>query len=112
VRTSSSSRAVCRLHAGPLAPGPADLAAALPYVLDLGNVMVGGNDPLPIDLPAWTGTAERPDVLAYFGPRGRGGHPGPSLAGPPGPGQPASRRGLNYDLFPRDEFSTPARTGP
>jgi predicted membrane-bound spermidine synthase len=87
-------------------------AAALPYVLDLGNVMVGGNDPLPIDLPAWTERLHAPDVLAYFGPAVAEGILDRLSQARPAKGNPASRRGLNYDLFPRDEFSTPARTGP
>src|SRR5258708_7442144 len=33
-------------------------------------------------------------------------------AGGPPPPTPASRRGLTYALFPRDEFSTPPRAGP
>jgi hypothetical protein len=81
-------------------------------VLDLGNVMVGGNDPLPIDLPAWTERLHAPDVLAYFGPAVAEGILDRLSQARPAKGNPASRRGLNYDLFPRDEFSTPARTGP
>jgi spermidine synthase len=87
-------------------------AAALPYVLDLGNVMVGGNDPLPIDLPAWTERLHAPEVLAYFGPTVAEGILDRLAQARPARSNPASRRGLNFDLFPRDEFSTPARAGP
>jgi spermidine synthase len=87
-------------------------AAALPHVLDLGNVMVGSNDPLPVDLPSWRERLQAPDVLAYFGPAVTEGIWDRLQQAHPARGNLASRRGLNYDLFPRDEFSTPVRGGP
>jgi predicted membrane-bound spermidine synthase len=82
-------------------------AAALPHAIDLGNIMVGGNEPLPIDVPAWRARLEAPDVLAWFGPDVAEGILARLTEARPPWGNPASRRGLNLDLFPRDEFSTP-----
>ena len=41
------------------------LAAAVPHGLDLGNIVIGSNDPLPVDLPAWR--ARLAAVTDYFG---------------------------------------------
>jgi spermidine synthase len=82
-------------------------AAAMPHAIDLGNIMVGSNDPLPIDVPAWQARLQAPDVLAWFGPEVAAGILDRLKEARPPWGNPASRRGLNLDLFPRDEFSTP-----
>jgi SAM-dependent methyltransferase len=83
-------------------------AAAVPHAVDLGNIMVGSNEPLPIDVPAWQSRLYAPDVLAWFGPEVAEGILARLREARPPWGSPASRRGLNLDLFPRDEFSTPA----
>jgi spermidine synthase len=82
-------------------------AAALPHAIDLGNIMVGGNEPLPIDVPAWQARLYAPDVLAWFGSEVAEGILERLREARAPWGNPASRRGLNLDLFPRDEFSTP-----
>jgi spermidine synthase len=79
----------------------------MPHAIDLGNIMVGSNDPLPIDVPAWRARLEAPEVLAWFGPEVAAGILDRLQEARPPWGNPASRRGLNLDLFPRDEFSTP-----
>jgi hypothetical protein len=79
----------------------------MPHAIDLGNIMVGSNDPLPIDVPAWQARLQAPDVLAWFGPEVAAGILDRLKEARPPWGNPASRRGLNLDLFPRDEFSTP-----
>src|SRR6266571_1419005 len=83
------------------------LAAAVPHGLDLGNIVIGSNDPLPVDLPAWR--ARLAAVRDYFGAEVAEGILERLTEARPLVGNPRSRRGLNEDLFPRDEFSTPAR---
>ncbi len=82
-------------------------AAAVPHAIDLGNIMVGSNEPLPIDVPAWQARLYAPEVLAWFGAEVAEGILERLREARPPWGNPASRRGLNLDLFPRDEFSTP-----
>jgi spermidine synthase len=82
-------------------------AAGVPHAIDFGNIMVGSNEPLPIDVPAWQVRLYAPDVLAWFGPEVAEGILERLREARPPWGNPASRRGLNLDLFPRDEFSTP-----
>jgi hypothetical protein len=83
------------------------LAAAVPHGLDLGNIVIGSNDPLPVDLPAWR--ARLAAVTDYFGAEVAEGILDRLTEARPLVGNPHSRRGLNDDLFPRDEFSTPAK---
>ncbi len=83
------------------------LAAAVPHGLDLGNIVIGSNDPLPVDLPAWR--ARLAAVTDYFGAEVAEGIRDRLTEARPLVGNPHSRRGLNDDLFPRDEFSTPAK---
>jgi len=87
-------------------------AAGVPHAIDLGNIMVGSNEPLPIDLPAWKARLQAPDVLAYFGPEVAEGVLARLAEARPPWGNPNSRRGLNLDLIPRDELSTPVAAAP
>jgi predicted membrane-bound spermidine synthase len=82
--------------------------AAVPHVINFGNLMVGGNDPLPIQPEVWTARLRSLEIATYLGPG-----PVEALAerfrdALPGRRNPETRLGLNFDLFPRDEFSTPA----
>ncbi len=82
------------------------MAAAVPYGLDLGgNVMVGSNEPIPLDVAAWTTRLER--LAGYFGSDVVPGIQARLETARPLVGNTRSRRGLNLDLFPRDEFQTP-----
>lgn len=83
------------------------LAAAVPHGLDLGNIVIGSNDALPVDVPAWR--ARLAAVTDYFGVEVASGILERLTQARPLVGNLRSRRGLNEDLFPRDEFSTPAR---
>jgi predicted membrane-bound spermidine synthase len=87
-------------------------AAGVPHAIDFGNIMVGSNEPLPIDLAAWKARLYAPDVLAYFGPEVAEGVLARLAEARPPWGNPGSRRGLNFDLFPRDELSTPVAAAP
>jgi hypothetical protein len=70
-----------------------------------GLLLVGSNEPIAIDLPAWRARLLAPEAFAYLGE---------SLyhevwarlqtAAPWAPKQPVA---LDLDLFPRDEFRTP-----
>jgi len=81
-------------------------AAAVPHGIDFGNIVIGSNDPLPVDVPAWS--ARLAAVADYFGAEVAEGIRARLAEARPLVGNPHSRRGLNFDLFPRDEFSTPA----
>jgi spermidine synthase len=83
-------------------------AEALPYALDFGNIVVGSNDPLPIDPAAWEARLMRPEVARRFGPEALEGIRTRLHEARPARRNPAARVGLDRDLFPRDEFSTPA----
>jgi predicted membrane-bound spermidine synthase len=83
-------------------------AEALPHALDLGNIVVGSNQPLPIDLPAWEARLRRPEVAGRFDPETLQGILDRLREAVPARRNPGARVGLNRDLFPRDEFGTPA----
>jgi hypothetical protein len=83
-------------------------AEALPHVLDFGNMVVGSNQPIPIDVAAWEARLHAPGVVRRFDEESRAGI-SERLAGvAPGVRNPTARVGFNRDLFPRDEFGTPA----
>ena len=83
-------------------------AEALPHALDLGNIVVGSNEPLPIDLPAWEARLLRPEVARRFDRETLDGIRARLREAVPARRNPGARVGLNRDLFPRDEFGTPA----
>jgi len=83
-------------------------AAALPHAIDFGTLMVGGNEPLPIDVKTWVARARSPEVTAYLGDAVVEGIVDRLEDARPARSNPETRLGLNFDLFPRDEFSTPA----
>ena len=84
-------------------------AEALPYALDLGNIVLGSNEPLPIDLVAWEARLDDPALALRFEPEVREGIRARLREARPAHRNPTARVGLNRDLFPRDELSTPAR---
>jgi predicted membrane-bound spermidine synthase len=83
-------------------------AEALPHALDLGNIVVGSNQPLPIDLAAWEARLLRPEVARRFDAETIEGIRSRLREAVPARRNPGARVGLNRDLFPRDEFGTPA----
>jgi predicted membrane-bound spermidine synthase len=80
------------------------LAAALPFAMELGgNIMIGSNDEIPIDPAAWSARLDA--VADYFGAGVAEGirerlHLAHRL-------KLRTHRGLNLDLFPRDELGSP-----
>jgi spermidine synthase len=84
-------------------------AEALPHALDFRNMIVGSNEPLPVDLPAWEARLDAPAVASYFGREVAEGIRERFHEARPARRNPDTRLGLNRDLFPRDEFGTPAR---
>ena len=84
-------------------------AEALPYALDFGNIVVGSNDPLPIDPAAWEARLLRPEVARRFDAETLEGIRARLHEALPARRNPGALVGLNRDLFPRDEFGTPAR---
>ena len=80
---------------------------AFPHVLDFGNMVIGSNEEIPIDLPAWEARLREPGVRRFDAEtlaaiRAR------LAAVERGVRNPTARVGFNRDLFPRDEFGTPA----
>lgn len=112
--------AMCALRLAPggvlctWAPTPrvyASFVTALPYVIGLGDqeLLVGSNEPLPIDREAWRARLADPAVRAYLGEPGAASTQWVLDRLRPwhraGRRQPERER--NRDLFPRDEFATP-----
>jgi len=83
-------------------------AEAMPYALDFGNMVVGSNEPLTIDPAAWEARLLRPQVARRFDAGAFAGIRERFFEGRPLRRNPGARIGLNRDLFPRDEFGTPA----
>jgi spermidine synthase len=83
-------------------------AEALPHALDFGNIVVGGNEPIAIDPAAWQARLARPEVARRFDPETIEGIRARLEEAQPARRNPGARIGLNHDLFPRDEFATPA----
>jgi predicted membrane-bound spermidine synthase len=83
-------------------------AEAMPYALDFGNMVVGSNEPITIDPATWETRLLRPRVARRFdagtieGIRDRLNDAHAARR------NPTARVGFNRDLFPRDEFGTPA----
>jgi predicted membrane-bound spermidine synthase len=84
-------------------------AEALPFALDFGNIVVGSNEAIPIDVAAWEARLMSPEVKRRFGPDAIEGIRARLREAVPARRNPGARIGLNHDLFPRDEFATPAR---
>jgi predicted membrane-bound spermidine synthase len=83
-------------------------AEALPHAIDFGNIVVGSNDPIPIDTAAWVARLLEPEVSRRFDAGAIAGIRARLEEAVPARRNPAARIGLNHDLFPRDEFATPA----
>lgn len=83
-------------------------AEALPHALDFGNIVVGSNDPLPVDPGAWEARLARLEEARRFEPATIEGIRARLREAVPARRNPGARVGLNRDLFPRDEYSTPA----
>jgi predicted membrane-bound spermidine synthase len=83
-------------------------AEALPHTLDFGNIVVGSNEPLPIDPLAWEARLLRPEVSRRFDAATIEAIRARLRDAVPAHRNPSARVGLNRDLFPRDEFGTPA----
>jgi spermidine synthase len=83
-------------------------AEALPYALDFSNIVVGSNDPIVIDPALWEARLDRPEVKRRFSADALLGIRERLREARRLHRNPRARIGLNTDLFPRDEFSTPA----
>jgi len=83
-------------------------AEALPHVLDFGNMVVGSNEPIAIDVAAWQARLRSAGVSRRFDAETLEGIGERLAAAAPGARNPKARVGFNRDLFPRDEFGTPA----
>lgn len=93
------------------APTPRVYAAftrSVRYVVGTGEILIGSNQPLEVDPDAWRARLESPAVAAYLGPRSADAWrllASLRVMNRRGRVQPA--RVTNFDLFPRDEFSSP-----
>jgi len=79
---------------------------AFPHVLEMadGRVLIGSNDPLPVDLAAWKSRLESGDVRGYLG-AGRADRVWAHMAGARSVSRGGPPIGINRDLDPRDEFN-------
>ena len=82
-------------------------AEALPHVVDFGNMVVGSNEPIPLDVDAWLARLHAPAVARRFDQGTLFGIADRLSSASPGDRNPTARIGFNRDLFPRDEFGTP-----
>lgn len=87
----------------------ASFHAAFPHVVGLENrsIVVGSNEPIPVDVEAWVARATSPAVVSYLG-----AELSQEVVKRLQKCRPLVRTGrravdLNHDLFPRDEFLTP-----
>jgi spermidine synthase len=83
-------------------------AEAMPYALDFGNMVVGSNEPIPIDPSAWESRLQRQQVARRFDAETIEGIRDRLNDAHAARRNPTARVGFNHDLFPRDEFGTPA----
>lgn len=72
-----------------------------------GTILVGSRDPFPVDVAAWQARLLEPGVRAYLGPQRWADVRNALATARETPFSGASRREINTDLFPRDEFNTP-----
>jgi hypothetical protein len=77
-------------------------------VLDFGNMVIGSNEEIPIDLRAWDARLREPGMAQRFGAESLEAIRERLAAVERGVRNPVARVGFNRDLFPRDEFGTPA----
>jgi hypothetical protein len=83
-------------------------AKVFPHVVDFDSILVGSNDPIVIDLPTWIARLHDSRTTSYLGREVTFSvsyliHRSKRVGWP---SYPAA--GLNYDLFPRDEFGSPS----
>jgi spermidine synthase len=85
----------------------ATFRAAFPYVVSLsdGILLVGSNQPIPIDTAAWRARLLQPDTFSYLGEQLF--HEVLARLQTAAPALPSEGVDLDRDLFPRDEFRTP-----
>ena len=82
---------------------------AFPHVIQTrgGQIMVGSNDPIALDLSAWRRRATDAQVVAYLGPEQSQAALADLVTAEAAPPLSAGREKLNRDLHPRDEFRAP-----
>jgi spermidine synthase len=83
-------------------------AEALPHVLDFGTIVIGSESEIPIDVASWVARLRSPEVAKRFGPETLEAIASKLASVELGARNPKARVGFNRDLFPRDEFGTPA----
>jgi predicted membrane-bound spermidine synthase len=85
----------------------ATFRAAFPYVVSLsgGILLVGSNQPIPIDAAAWRARLLQPGTFSYLGEALF--HEVMERLRSAAPALPREGVDLDRDLFPRDEFRTP-----
>jgi spermidine synthase len=83
-------------------------AAAFPHCVEFqhGTVMVGSGQPMPLTVRTWAKRLKSPAVSAYLG-EGTTGLVLDALWSAQAHEAVPGDSNLNWDLFPRDEFSSP-----
>jgi predicted membrane-bound spermidine synthase len=82
----------------------ATFMAAFPHVVEMrqGQLLVGSNEPITIDLDTWRARAGSPEVTSYLG--GNNARKLADALATARIAEPVPADDLNRDLFPRDEF--------
>jgi spermidine synthase len=86
----------------------ASFRRAFPHVIEMrdASILIGSNDPLPVDVEAWVRRARGEAVGAYLGENNVRKLVACLETARPAPSGPAPEGEVNRDLFPRDEFKT------
>lgn len=87
----------------------ATFVRAFEHVLEFegGRVLVGGNDPIPLDPAAWAARLHDRRVFGYLGTEVAHDVGERLKSARPVERAPVPASGLNLDLYPRDEFTSP-----
>jgi spermidine synthase len=81
---------------------------AFPHVLDFGNIVIGSEHEIPLDPARWQARLRAPEVARRFDPATLDAIAAKLASAERALRNPTARVGFNRDLFPRDEFGTPA----
>jgi predicted membrane-bound spermidine synthase len=81
---------------------------AFPHVIEMrdASILIGSNDPLPLDVAAWVSRARSAPVAGYLGDNNVRKLVACLESAQPATAGPAAEGDVNRDLFPRDEFKT------
>jgi hypothetical protein len=94
---------------GPTTRTYATFVRAFPHVLDVnkGQILLGSNEPVPLDLPGWLERLHSAPVSRYLGAEITGQIRERLATTRPAVREAVLESDINHDMFPRDEFASP-----